>query len=106
LEHRAAFHRICDEISALLLHDPRPSSPATHAAARATRDLAAAFARAAGRPQDPLWYNALGSLERFLDLCEDFESDEDAAATLRDLRGFLDENADLLPLRSHMERAS
>ena len=99
MEYEVACHRLCDDISQLLLDGPRkPSRRAAFAAGRATQDLAAAFHHAAGRPADRLWSYAIESLEHFLDLCDDPSASNSSA--MRELRRFVDENADLL---SHVE---
>jgi hypothetical protein len=95
MENEAACHRLCDDISELLLDGRgKPSLRATFAAGLATQDLAAAFHHAAGRPSDQLWYYAIESLERFLDLSEHPKARSSSA--MRELRHFVDENADLL----------
>jgi hypothetical protein len=94
MEYEVACQRLCDDISQLLLGGPRkPSLRATFAAGRATRDLAAAFHHAAGRPADQLWSYAVESLEHFLDLCDDPSARNSSA--MHELRRFVDENADL-----------
>lgn len=98
MQYEAACHRICEDISRLLLDFPRPSSVrAAYAAAYATQDLAAAFHHAAGVPEDPLWSDAIESLGHFLDVCDDSLIGRSAA--LRGLRSFIAENADLLSPR-------
>jgi hypothetical protein len=95
MEREMACHRLCDDISQLLLDGSRkPSLRATYAAARATRDVAAAFHRAAGRSGDRLWYDAIESLDHFLGLCDD--SSARSSRAMRELRRFVDENADAL----------
>jgi len=95
MELEVACHRLCDDISHLLLEGPgNPSLQATFAAGRATQALAAAFHHAAGRPADHLWPYAIESLEHFLDLCDDPNARRSSA--MRELRRFVDENADLL----------
>lgn len=105
MEYEAACHRICDDISRLLLDFPPPSSVrAAYAAGYATQDLAAAFHHAAGTPEDPLWSDAIESLEHFLDICDDALIGRSAA--LRELRRFVAENADLLSPRLRLKQAS
>ena len=105
MEYELACNRLCDDISQLLLDGPRPPTKwKAFAAGRATQDLAAAFHRAAGRPGDELWSNALDSLERFLDLYDDSAVANPAA--MHDLRSFVDENADLLSPHLELRRAS
>jgi hypothetical protein len=105
MQYEAACHRICDDISRLLLDFPPPSSVrAAYAAAYATQDLAAAFHHAAGVPKDRLWFDAIESLEHFLDVCD--ESKIDRSTALRELRSFVGENADLLSPRVELKRAS
>jgi hypothetical protein len=95
MEYEVACHRLCDDISQLLLDGPRkPSLRATFAAARATQDLAAAFHHAAGRSKDHLWSDAIGSLHHFLDVYEDPRVRNSSA--MRELRRFVDENSDAL----------
>jgi hypothetical protein len=94
MEYEVACHRLCDDISQLLLDGPRkPSLRATYAAARATRDLAAALHRASGRSGDELWSAAIEGLGHFLDLCDPSSKNSSA---MRELRRFVDENADAL----------
>ncbi|MBV8343481.1 MAG: hypothetical protein JO190_00620 [Candidatus Eremiobacteraeota bacterium] len=105
MDYELACDRLCDDISQLLLDGPRPATKwKAFAAGRATQDLAAAFHRAAGRPEDELWSNALESLERFIDLY-DYSAVGNPAA-MRELRSFVDENADLLAPRLHLKLAS
>lgn len=105
MQYEAACHRICDDISRLLLDFPRPSSVrAAYAAAYATQDLAAAFHHAAGVPEHRLWSDAIESLELFLDICDDSKIDRSAA--LRELRIFVAENSDLLSPRVQLKQAS
>ena len=104
MEREIACHRLFDDISQLLLGRPGPRLLAAYAAERATHDLAAAFRHAAGRPEDARWSNAIESLERFLDLFD--ESADANASAMRDLRTFVDENADLLSPCSELKRAS
>jgi hypothetical protein len=93
MEFEVACHRLCDDISQLLLGGPRkPPFRAAYAAARATRDLAAAFHRAAGRPREQLWTDAIESLDHFLGLYDDPHARSSSA--MRELRRFVDENAD------------
>jgi hypothetical protein len=105
LEYEAACHRLCDDISHLLLDVPRPPIVrAAYAAGRATRDLAAAFHHAAGLPNDRRWSDAVESLEHFLDVCS--ESKIEGMAELHELRRFVTENADALSLRYELKLAS
>ena len=104
MEREIARYRLCDDISQLLLAQQGPTQLAAFAAARASQDLTAAFRHAAGRPEDARWSNALESLERFLNLCDDSAATNLAA--MRDLRGFVEENADLLTPFSELKRAS
>src|ERR1700722_13700617 len=74
----------------------KPATPtAAYAAARATRDVAAAFHHAAGDPVNPRWRDAIGSLERFLAYSTRSPGVKNLAS-LRELATFVDENADLL----------
>jgi hypothetical protein len=104
MEHEIACLRLCDGISQLLLNWPGPRLLAAHAAGRAKRDLAAAFQHAAGLPEDARWSNALESLERFLDLCDNSAVANPSA--MCDLRTFVEENADLLSPYAELKRAS
>jgi hypothetical protein len=102
LEYEAVCHRLCDDISHLLFD--RPRLRVAFAAARATRDLAAAFHHAAGRPADQLWSDAVESVGHFLDVCD--ESAVAGTAELRELRSFAAENADALRPRFELPLAS
>jgi hypothetical protein len=105
MQYEVACDRICDDISRLLLDfPPRSSVRAAYAAAFATHDLAAAFHHAAGLPEDPLWSEAIESLEHFLEVCD--EMSVGGSAALLSLRGFVAENADLLAPRVELKRAS
>jgi hypothetical protein len=105
MEYEAACHKLCEDISHLLLDSPRPATRlAAFAAGRATQDLAAAFHHAAGSPEDRLWSDALESLEHFLDICG--RSAVKNSGELRELQRFLDENADLLSPRVQLKLAS
>lgn len=105
MEYEVACHRLCDDISQLLLDRTRPPTRlAAFAAGRATQDLAAAFHHAAGRPEDQLWSDALESLERFLDICERSEVKNSAAQ--HELRRFVAENADVSSPRFQLKLAS
>lgn len=75
-----------------------------YAAGRATRDLAAAFHHAAGRPEDQLWSDAVESIEHFLEVCDG--SMGTSTAELRELRSFVAENADALQPRFEFKLAS
>jgi hypothetical protein len=104
MEYEAACHRLCDDISRLLLDFPPPSSVrAAYAAAYATQDIAAAFHHAAGAPEDPLWSDAIESVDHFIGVC--YEANVGRSAALRELRGFVAENADLLSPRFELKRA-
>jgi hypothetical protein len=105
LEYEASCHRLCDDISHVLLDGPRaPALRDAYAAARATRDLAAAFHHAAGRPTDELWGEAIASTRRFLDMCDELMAP--ASPQLSELRSFVAENADALPPRFELKLAS
>ena len=95
MEYEVACHRLCDDISQLLLDGSgKPSLRTTYAAARATQDLAAAFHRAAGRSADRLWSDAIGSLDHFLGLLNG--SSAAGSNAMRELKRFVVENADVL----------
>jgi hypothetical protein len=99
VNYETACHRVCDEIADLLV-DLRPSTCApVFAAASATRNLAAAMHHAAGSPQNARWRAAIESLDRFLAFCDGSARLKGSRALL-ELRGFVKENADLLPSRS------
>jgi hypothetical protein len=105
MDYELACNRLCDNISQLLLEGPRPATKwKAFAAGRATQDLAAAFHHAAGHPEDELWSSALASLEHFIDLYDD--SSVGNSAVMRELRSFVDENADLLTPSLHLKLAS
>jgi hypothetical protein len=105
LEYEAACHRLCEDISHLLFEKPQPPMlRVAYAAGRATRDLAAAFHRAAGRPVDPLWSDAVESVAHFVDVCD--ESGFASTDELRELRGFAAENADALRPSFELKLAS
>jgi hypothetical protein len=105
LEYETACRRLCDDIAYLLFDGSRPPVVrAAFAAARATRDLAAAFHRAAGHPKDQLWSDAVESIGHFLNLCD--ESMVANSPELRELRSFVTENADALQWRLELKPAS
>jgi hypothetical protein len=105
MQYEVACDRICDDISRLLLDfPPRSSVRAAYAAAFATHDLAAAFHHAAGLPEDPLWSEAVESVEHLLDVCNEMNVAHSPA--LLSLRQFVAENADLLAPRIELKRAS
>jgi hypothetical protein len=105
MEYEAVCHRLCDDISHLLLDGPRPPVlRVAYAAGRATQDLAAAFHRAAGHPADQLWSDAVESTAHFLDVCD--ESMVASTAELRELRRFVFENADALQPGFELKMAS
>jgi hypothetical protein len=103
LQYEIICDHICDDIASVLL-SMKPATPtAAFAAARATRDVAAAFHHAAGDPVNPRWRDAIGSLEHFLAYSK--RSHNVNSAPLRELAAFVDENADLLvPQRESMPR--
>jgi hypothetical protein len=94
MEFELACDRLCDDIAQLLLDSKPPMPGAAYAAALATRSIAAALHRAAGRPDDPLWSKAIASIEYFLERCR-LSSPAQRSPAMRELRGFLEENADL-----------
>jgi DNA-binding FadR family transcriptional regulator len=94
MQYEAACAQIRDDIARLLLGLTPRTSGATYSAARATRDIADALHHAAGMPDDPRWAEALASLRTFLECCTASTAVRSSAA-LRELRGFLEENADL-----------
>jgi hypothetical protein len=105
LEYEAACRRLCDDISHSLFDGSRPPRlRMAYAAGRATRDLAAAFHHAAGRPEDLLWSDAVESIGHYLNLCH--ESMLASTAELRELRSFVAENADALRARLDLKLAS
>jgi hypothetical protein len=69
MQYETACSNIRGDIARLLLELRPPSSAATYFAARATRDITDALHHAAGRPGDPRWSVALGSLATFLERC-------------------------------------
>ena len=95
MEYETACDRICDNIASLLVDMGRPTARATFAAARATRGIADALHHAAGAPEDERWYDALVELETFVNIY-DTRPGYPQPAALRELRAFLDENADLV----------
>jgi hypothetical protein len=99
LEYDAACDRLCNDISQSLFDGPRPVLRIAYAAGRATRALAAAFHHASGRPEDPLWSDAVESIGRFLEVCD--ASMLATTPALRELRSFVTENADAV--RAHFE---
>jgi len=105
MHYDTALDTFCDDISIVLLDVPEPSARAVAAATHATRCLAAALRLSAGSAHDPLWFNALASLSRFLDLARESTTASDSRA-FRALHGFLDENADVFAAQPHLERAS
>jgi hypothetical protein len=95
LQHETICDHICDDIASVLL-GMKPATPtAAYAAARATRDVAAAFHHAAGDPVNPRWRDAIGSLERFLAYSTRSPGVKNLPS-LHELAAFVDENADLL----------
>ena len=94
MEYEAACDRLCDNIATLLVGMGRPTPRATFAAARATRGIADALHHAAGAPDDERWYDALTSLETFVNIC-DAGARRRQSPALTELRDFLDENSDL-----------
>lgn len=105
MQYEPACDRICDDIAALLLELRPRTSGATYAAASATRNLAAAFHHAAGRPNDPIWREALESLKFFLEFC-DRSAPLNGITASRELHRFLAENADVSMPRYEMALAS
>jgi hypothetical protein len=105
MQYDPACDRICGDIAALLMELRPRTSGAAYAAACATRSVAAAFHHAAGLPDDALWHEALDSLEFFLAVC-DRSATPQAAAASRELRRFVQENADLLKPRYQLALAS
>lgn len=104
MQSESACHRLCDDIADLLLALPSQSAHAAFLAGRATRALSAALHRASGIPEDPLWYDALESVDRFVEHCAGSRRLEGSFA-LRDLSGFVEENADVLSFGFQMKRA-
>ncbi len=70
MQYETVCDQICDDIATVLLEMKPATRIAAYAAARATRDIAAAFHHAAGDPLNPRWREAMGSLERFLGYSE------------------------------------
>jgi hypothetical protein len=105
MQYEPACDRIREHIATLLLELRPPTLVAAYAAACATQDLASAFHHAAGIPNDPLWREAVASLERFLALCAR-STRLDSASALRDLRTFVAENGDVLRPRRQLAWAS
>ncbi len=94
-QHEPACDRICDDIAQVLMELRPPTSGAAYSAAIATKTIAAAMHRAAGRPQDALWGTAVACLDRFVASYAP-RLRNDRLPALLELRAFLDENADLL----------
>lgn len=95
MQYETICDHICDDIASVLL-GMKPATPtAAYAAARATRDVAAAFHHAAGDPVNPRWRDAIGSLERFLAYSTRSPGVKNLPS-LHELAAFVDENADLL----------
>lgn len=95
MQYETICDHICDDIASVLL-SMKPATPtAAYAAARATRDVAAAFHHAAGDPVNPRWREAIGSLEHFLAYSTRSPGVKNLAPLL-ELAAFVDENADLL----------
>jgi len=105
VQYEAACHRICDAIATLLEDLRDPACGAVFAAASATRSLSAAMHHAAGNPQSARWADALQSVDEFLRYCHEFPGGK-ASIALRELRGFVAENADLLVPEFELARAS
>jgi hypothetical protein len=105
MQYEAVCEQVRDNIADLLLHLGPSRAGAAYAAACATRNVAAALHHAAGSPENHRWRQAIESLEHFLDLCSRSPRVEGSAA-LAALRGFVEENADLLPSRLQLRRAS
>lgn len=95
LQFENACNRVCEDIASLLMDSRGATRHTAFIAARATRDVAAAMHHASGSAEDALWYEAMTSLEHFLDLCGPLKTLEAAAPRAR-LRAFIEENADLL----------
>jgi len=96
LDYETACDRICDNIASLLVDMGRPTARATFAAARATREIADALHHAAGAPNDERWYDALTSLETFVNIYDVGPRRPQPAPALLELRDFLDENTDVV----------
>jgi hypothetical protein len=95
LQFESACNRVCEDIASLLIDTRGATRHTAFIAARATRDVAAAMHHASGSAEDALWYEAMTSLEHFLDLCGPLKTLEAAAPRAR-LRAFIEENVDLL----------
>jgi len=89
-----ACDQICDDIATVLLEMRPATRMAAYAAARATRDVAAAFHHAAGDPANPRWRDAVESVERFLGYSGRSLRLRDSVP-LHELAAFVNENADL-----------
>jgi hypothetical protein len=94
MQYEVICNRIRDNIAGLLLELHPPTSAAAYAAACATQTIAAALHHASGAPDDPRWSAAHTSLCEFLEYCDASAAMSRSAAFL-ELRGFLEENADL-----------
>lgn len=93
MDFEAACHRLCDDIERVLFDKTRPAGlHLAYAAGRATHDLASAFHHAAGHPEDRRWSDAIESIERFLDVCD--ETRVARTPELSELRTFVAENLD------------
>jgi hypothetical protein len=95
MQYETMCDRICDDIATVLFDLKPATKPAAFAAARATRDVAAAFHHAAGDPINPRWQEAIGSLERFLAYTKRSPG-LGSSEPLAELAAFVDDNADLL----------
>lgn len=95
MQYETVCDRICDDIATVLFDMKPTTKPAAFAAARATRDVAAAFHHAAGDPIDPRWQEAIGSLKRFLAYTKRSPAIGNSKP-LHELAAFVDENADAL----------
>jgi hypothetical protein len=95
MPYDAACDHVCHAIAALLFSLSPPTRSAAYAAARATRDVAAALHHDAGNPSSSRWRDAIASLERFLSYSKQSPKSRDMNA-LRELRSFVEENSDLL----------
>ena len=105
MEHAFAFSHLSEDISQVLLGLSRPSTQAVRAAMDAERDLEAALDAAAGLPGDMHWRAALSRLDTFLARCAESRN-LDCSRARRRLEQFIEENADLLPPREELKRAS
>lgn len=92
MEFERACDRLRDDIAQALLEMGRPTLHATSLAAAATYELADALHHAAGHPDDARWYDALNSLERFIDVGRRSPRAVRSEAFVR-LRAFFDENS-------------